>query len=272
MKTVLIPTDFSETADNAARYAVAFANHIGATRIILYNGYAMPLATEMTWALIDTTDLQKNSEMTLSDAKKTLQPGSNVDIETVSELGYFEERISEIAGKLNADIIVMGITGGGNIERALFGSNALTTIHHTSIPVLTVPPEAEWKPVSNIAWAVDYQHADQATPFQEINRILQLTGAKLHLVHNTPPNKTAASAEATENIRLHQMLNDPGFDVTELAGKDLSKSVNDYVIANGIDWLIVVPRKHSWLSGLFSKDHTSELLFHTHVPMLCLHE
>ena len=37
MKRIIVPTDFSDTAKNAARYAVQMANSIPGASIILYN-------------------------------------------------------------------------------------------------------------------------------------------------------------------------------------------------------------------------------------------
>ena len=39
MKTILVPTDFSATAKNAARFAIELAKKIQAQKIILYNTY-----------------------------------------------------------------------------------------------------------------------------------------------------------------------------------------------------------------------------------------
>ena len=42
MKTFLIPTDFSDNAVNAIRYAVALAMQVKASKLVLYNTYATP--------------------------------------------------------------------------------------------------------------------------------------------------------------------------------------------------------------------------------------
>src|SRR5690606_27892043 len=41
MKTILVPTDFSDTAYNAAVYAISLATNYGATRIVLYHAYEL---------------------------------------------------------------------------------------------------------------------------------------------------------------------------------------------------------------------------------------
>ena len=44
MKTILVPTDFSETAKNASLYAIDFAKQVKAKKIILYNTYQAPVS------------------------------------------------------------------------------------------------------------------------------------------------------------------------------------------------------------------------------------
>ena len=274
MRTILIPTDFSDTAKNAARYGLEFAKHVGAEKIILYNGYSMPISTDTSWELVDPIDLKTNSEEAVKAARMLLLPWveGNISVETLSDMGFFEDRITEIAAQVQADLIIMGITGGGNFERALFGSNALTTIHNTLVPVLVVPPASVWKMLTKIAWACDYHNIMETAPLNVIEQVLKLTGAELHVVHNPPVHQTPGAEAVTENMHLHAFLKDTPFQVAVLEGTDLSVAVNAYVEEKGIGWLIVIPKKHGWLAGLFSKDHTKELLFHTHVPMLCLHQ
>ena len=42
MRTILVPTDFSATAQNSAFYALGLAKELGASKLVLYNAYSMP--------------------------------------------------------------------------------------------------------------------------------------------------------------------------------------------------------------------------------------
>ena len=274
MKTILIPIDFSEASTNAARYGADFACSVSAEKIVLYNAYSMPLATEMTWALVESEELKKASEAGLDKAKMLLKPFCNHDIkiETIADFGFFGQRIDDVATQVHADFIVMGITRPGGLEQAIFGSNALTVVHHTKLPLLIVPPECTWQAIEKIAWACDYQNIQETTPLHIINEVLQLTNAQLHVIHNEKNHENFNPEIIQESNHIRDFFKNRTFEISLLEGTDLSDSVNKYVFDNGIDWLIVVPHKHSWLANLFSKSHTKELAFHTHVPMLCLQQ
>src|SRR6185436_17838587 len=117
MKTILVPVDFSETARNSALYAAGLAKWIGADKLILFNAYSIPLATEMSWAVLQTAELRKFSEDGLADFRNMLlvEIGEGVTIECFSEFGFLNERIDAVSTNTNSDLIVMGITGGGKL-------------------------------------------------------------------------------------------------------------------------------------------------------------
>jgi len=274
MKTILIPTDFSETANNAARYGVDFACSVKAEKIILYNAYATPIATEMTWALLESEEMQQASEAGLLCIKMLLQPfcNSTINITTMASFGYFGQSINDVAADVDADIIIMGITGDGGFGQVIFGSNALTAVHHTKLPLLIVPPRAAWQPIEKIVWACDYQNLKETTPLHSIDEILNLTHAQLHVLHNEKNYQNFDPETLRASSHINGFFKNRTFGISNVGGQSLSETVNKYVFDKGIDWLIVVPHNHSWLSGLFSKDHTKELAFHTHIPMLCLQQ
>lgn len=274
MKNILVPTDFSDTARNAMRYAADLACFLKAERIILYNAYSMPLTTEMTWALVESEEMKKASLAGLEESRMLLKPfcGKDITIDILSDFGFLAQRINDVAQQVHADMIVMGITGGGKLEQALIGSNAITVVHSTHIPVLIVPNKTAWKPVENIAWACDHRQVMETTPMDVIKQMLQLTKAKLHVIHNDPKFNKYDPLILEEDIHIADVFKgmDPIFDLMDKP--DLSDGVNEYVAKHAIDWLIVIPKKHSWLATIFSKSHTKELAFHTHVPMLCLQQ
>jgi nucleotide-binding universal stress UspA family protein len=273
MKTILIPTDLSESAATAIRYAAALATHIKAEKLVLYNTYSAPLTTSnMSFSFVETEGLKKLNEEELEKSKALAMdicPG-HVQVETLSEYGFVEQQINDAVHKAGADLIVMGIEDVGALEEVLAGSSAMHIIHHTQTPVLLVPPGAQWQPVNNIAWACDYKNLGKTTPVWSIKPLLLATNARLHVVHNDPEHK-----QTNEALTASQQLVREWFAGTEvtfalLEEKDLKEAINHYVSTNMIDMLIAVPKKHTWLEGLFTSSHTKQLAFSTHIPVLCV--
>jgi nucleotide-binding universal stress UspA family protein len=50
------------------------------------------------------------------------------------------------------------------------------------------------------------------------------------------------------------------------------ESINLFAEDNQADLIITVPRRHSFLSSLFKTSHTRKLAYHSHIPILAVHE
>jgi nucleotide-binding universal stress UspA family protein len=272
MKNILVPVDFSTTAKNSAIYAANLAKEIGATRLVLYNAYSMPLATEMSWAVLQTEELQKASEEGLRDYKAELEAvcGSGIQVDTISDFGFLAERIDTVAHESGADLIVMGITGGGKLEEVLMGSNTTHVVNHTSVPVLIVPADAKWKDVEVVGWACDYKEVQQTTPAVAISNMIIALKAKLVVMHNNPDPKAFDPGLFHNNVMVAEIFKKikPEFDM--VSEDNFLEATQQFVEKHHVDMLLVIPKRASWFESLFKRSHTRMLAFHSHVPLLCM--
>ena len=53
---------------------------------------------------------------------------------------------------------------------------------------------------------------------------------------------------------------------------DFVDAINTFTKDFEIDLIITVPKKHSFLSTLFKKNHTTKLAYSSNVPILAIHE
>jgi len=53
---------------------------------------------------------------------------------------------------------------------------------------------------------------------------------------------------------------------------DFTEAINQFAIDRGADMIITVPRRHNFLERVFSTSHTEKLAYHTHIPLLAIHE
>ena len=57
-----------------------------------------------------------------------------------------------------------------------------------------------------------------------------------------------------------------------LTGKDIEEGISNFVTEKGMDWLVVIPHKHSFFESMFKKSHTSAIVKMSHVPLVAMHE
>lgn len=278
MKTILVPTDFSETARNAAAYAMQLAASLKSEKIVFYNAYqAPPVMTENilpTMPFVDIETMKEISETGMSAFVEKMKNECPPSIELVHKTGFsiLLNDINEICKEEDADLIVMGITGTSKIEEVLIGSTALSVMKNTKVPLIVVPAEAKFQDIKNVMFACDYKDVLDTTPMVAIKGILDVTKAALFVV-NVSENEGDITEEQNEQQKILQgLLHEYHPTFKYEYNEHFIDGINDFVDANGINLIITIPRKHNFFEGLFTQRHTKKLAFHSHVPLMYIHK
>ena len=140
VKTIVVPCDFSEYAEQAYRWAIGLAEKWGAKIILLH---AAQLFTSLGYPeSVYLLDLKKMEDEILADAEKRLREfmakkdSSPVVVETRAVTGDPFWEICQTAEKEPADLIVMGSHGRTGLAHVLLGSVAERVVRHAPCPVL----------------------------------------------------------------------------------------------------------------------------------------
>ena len=277
MKIILVPTDFSDVAKNAAIYAIQLGNQLNAEKIILYNAYQAPIVTEPTMPvvqMIDMDTLKKISEEGLEHFKTSIESfcPEGIGLETLSEFAILSSNIEDICERTNADAVVMGTTGGNRLEEIFIGSTALSVLHHTKVPVIIIPPGAKFSEIKEIVLACDFSKVAEKTPMGPITRMLDESNAKLFVLNIDHNEKHFDTDTPYEAFTLNNLLKKYNPEYHFLDDPDFIHGINDFVEKYEVDMIITIPKKHGLFEGLFKRSHTKQLAFHSHVPLMCIHE
>ena len=276
MKTILVPIDFSATATNASNYALALAKQYGINRIVLYNAYQAPVSVDPmvpTVQLLDIDLMKKSSQEGLNQAKAALELLNSgcIQIETFTEYNILTGGINELCAALSADLVVMGITGGGAVTETLIGSNAVSVSQHSKLPVIIVPPNSVFEKINKLVLACDFEQVEETTPMKPLTQLLEITGAELHVLHVNTPSKNIID-HSFENMILHRMIKDFSPTYHFIENESFTAGINLFSEKNKIDLIITIPKKHGFFDSLFKKSHTKKLAFHSHLPLMVMHD
>ncbi len=279
MKTILIPTDFSATARNAALYAIKLASQLQAAKIIFYNAYLPPPvvnepASMPAIPMVDI-DIIKNASIDgLAQFVTSLQTeiDGNIEVDQLCEYADLTTDIDDLCEKTSADIIVLGITGTSKIEEVLIGSTALSIVKQTKVPVIVVPEGAHFIKINNILLASDLKKVSETTPVSEIKAMLNATHARLHILNVFEDAEEVSADAAYQKELLSALLHEYEPDFHFVRNDDFIAGINQFVVANQIDMIITIPKRHGFLQGLFRERHTKKLAFHSHVPLMYIHQ
>ncbi len=278
MQAIIVPTDFSSNAYNAAQYAIALAADLKTTRLIIYNAFQpyVPEDPELSMMPLqmDINEFRDLSMNGLMKMKEKLAPGipSSLQVEYESEYNRAKVGIVDACEKYNAELIVMGISGAETkLEESLIGSTAVDVSRLSHKPVIIVPEIAAYTGIKKILMVVDFKKVEQTTPVEEIKRILDETKAHLDVLHvEANDNDSEKALEKEKNLFDSFFKN---YDVAYhfIKGDNFTDVVNAFAVGNKSDLIIVIPKKHSLFEQLFKRSHSKALAFHSDLPVLNIH-
>jgi universal stress protein A len=140
IKTILVPTDFSESASRALKQAFELARALGA-KVHVLHAYGVPPLPDAA-AMVLGVDIQGSLQQSARQALRREVEAYAKDpvfAEATLEFGDAREVILRSARLLSVDLIVMGSHGRTSMQHFLLGSVADRVVRNAPCPVLVVP-------------------------------------------------------------------------------------------------------------------------------------
>ncbi|MBF4493875.1 MULTISPECIES: universal stress protein [unclassified Flavobacterium] len=189
MKRILVPTDFSEHAEDALKVAAQIAKKNDSEIIILH---MLELPHQSNDAIMGGTSIpetmlfmKKANEMLDEAAAKPYLEG--IPVTEIVKMDKPIHGISQVSKDYEIDLIVMGSHGSSGIEELLIGSNTEKVVRNSEIPVLIIKKEISNFNASSIVFASDFSE-ETKKPFEKLLNFTNFFGSKLHLVTICTPN------------------------------------------------------------------------------------
>ena len=139
LETVVFATDFSESSENAGRYARALARRMHASLVAMHAFYLEQgaLEAEVFSHLVSRQRVHLREQ--IEEVASGLASGGGLTEALLVE-GDPRLLVPQIAAERQPALIVMGTHGGGAMERFVIGSTAEGILRHTPAPALSVGP------------------------------------------------------------------------------------------------------------------------------------
>ena len=137
---VLVPIDFSSTADRALEYAIALAQQLQARLTLLHVLHLTPLAMGETATGMTATYLeaQETEAQQLLQASLDRVQHAGLQGDSLLVQGTPTQTIVDTAGEQGVDLIIMGTHGRTGLAHVFLGSVAEHVIRQAPCPVLVI--------------------------------------------------------------------------------------------------------------------------------------
>lgn len=272
MKKIIVPVDFSKHSEYAIETAAELAKQHNSELIIMH-------MLELSESIISTTSTQRNNETAF------MLMVANKNFETFLDQPYLEgltvtpmikhhkvlKEVSEVAEKVNADLIVIGSRGHSEHDGIFTGSNTEKVVRYSETPVLVVKSKPE---------SVDFNTSVLATNFsiksvsavKKALKVLNNLSKKVTLLYvNTPNLEFLNTDEIEEKVSLF-------FETSKLKREDLNIDFTaDYEVEDGVlnyakrtntEVIAMITSGRKGLSHLFGGSISEDVVNHAKLPVV----
>lgn len=281
MKKILLPTDFSENAWNAVKYAISLYVD-EECEFYLLNTYTPTIAYSRFMA---TSSVGKasgeverdNSEAGLQNLLERIKKecyNAKHKFTAISSFSLLVDEIKNIIEAKKIQLVVTGTKGASGMEEVFMGSNTVRIIKSVkNCPVLAIPQHFKYRLLSEIAFATDFNRFYTASELGPLMEMARSFNAVIRIVHVQYEIKSLTEVQQFNLNMLRKYLD--GVEhyvhtVSEL--NSVSKTLEVFANELGIHLLAMLNYQHSYMERMTREPVIRRIAFHTKIPLLIIPE
>lgn len=278
IQKILFPTDFSDTAMNAFRFAILLADQMDATIELLHVVYpqAEPLdfpvlATQATQQQVSAAEsiMKKMVAETLAQLQVDHELKNAPVILPAVEIGTPTGLICRVAERDEIDLVIMGTKGEHSMMEKVFGQVSVGTIKNVHTSVLLIPEKAKFSKIDSVAYASDLMETDVFYIWQTL-QLLEPFNPILRVVHvDTDDKEHAVNLEEFKTL-FEGNANALQINFHELHGKEVAVELNGFIETWDIDLMVLYAPRHGFIERLFHQSVGKKLAMTAEIPLLFL--
>jgi nucleotide-binding universal stress UspA family protein len=264
MKNILVLTDFSDVAYNAAEYAIKLAADLKAN-VFLFNAInarknAMALSMDeegddfdllAAECLVRLNELSKKLQTTLKE-DAAYKPG----LSKLLQPGNVKDCINRVVADNKIEIIIMGARQYKDFPVFFFGTKVRDVVEAAQCPVLIINKHTLYKTVKNIFYVTDLRYYDLKILQLLINfaKALNSTVSLLHVCTDGLPTLSNSGVSAIFNDTIAPYINYKNLTCQNANGIDSQSVVGNIIKNNRMEILAIAHKKYHFFNHIFSKD------------------
>lgn len=284
MKTILVPTDFSEYANYALKTASILAKKYGSKIIMLHMLERPEHLMSKIGGSNDVVNLTDNHSGDIPAAifymklahkrfteikKQAFLKGVKVEEAVQNHLTF--KGIIESAHKHKADLIVMGSHGATGFKEVFVGSNTEKVVRTSDVPVLVIKEDLKDFKIKNFVFASSLER-DNDTVLTKAFDLAEKLGAKFHLVFvNTPFSTFLTTGQIDDKIRA--LLDLKSIDHSKIKthvynDKSVEQGILNFSAKIGADLIAVPTHGYRGLSHFLNGSISEDVVNHSKTPVI----
>ena len=269
MKTIIVATDYSAEAANAAEFAAAVAAEKG-HQLVLFN--FSEISIHVLNARVSGNAIDEMLEIYRNNLNKTAQALSkkyNVKVTPHLATGNFYESLVACINQFDAAAVVMGMANK-SVEQDLLGNTTTSTIHKLQFPILAIPVTTKYKGIHKILFACDMEKGVEEKVLENIHEIAATFGAAVEVFYVNDKVEQLLGAEETEHIAIDKTFTGINYYYKNVQSRSIIDAIQDEIKETNADLLIMAPYKYGFWDSMVHRSKTRMMASGNNVPLLSL--
>lgn len=281
MKTILLPTDFSDNSWNAIEYALNFHKesacnfyllHVNRLSNVVTNDYPYIPSHEIIEDVY-TKPAKKQLREILKKISKKFPDNKNHKFYTLTDYNFFIESIRKHVEEKKVDMIVMGTKGTSGLAKFIVGTNTGDVITKVQCTTLVVPENSKFKKIKEIAFPTDFSQSNNLQILAPLSEILdENSNSSLRIVHINKKDSVLNKDQEKNKEFLEDFFTGYKYSVHFLTNKKVEDAIQCFVESRDVDMIAMVAKNLNYFQQILFHSKVEEISYHTDVPFLVLHE
>ena len=163
----------------------------------------------------------------------------------------------------------MGTKGASNNSKLTFGSNTLQVLKYVQCPVLAIPENYKYSPPKHVLFPTNYLITYKRRELKLLCQLLAPYRSKIGMLYVSKSEKLSFRQEDNKLFIQESLCkNETNFYTTK--SKKVDQAINDYITKNGIDFLVMVNTRHSYLENILFQSTIDKISIKMPVPLLAM--
>ena len=269
---ILVPTDFSATANNALSFALNFAQKCKAEVYVLHVSF-IPVTDAYfpaeSYASI-LTEIKETAKAQFEQLRNTFKD-SGFKYHEVNAAGFIYDEIKKFSGSQNIDLVVMGTTGSSGLKELLIGSNTASVVSGSDIPVLVIPPSATYHELKKIVYATDYKEPE----FPAVTRLIyiaELFDAEVLVINVKAEYDRYFNESENYFVKNRKLVAFQKWKMGKSENTNIMEGINNIINNENADLLVMAKHNRSLFERIFHRSLSKRMAYHTKIPLLVLNK
>jgi len=276
MRKILLPTDFSENAFNALKYAVELFKYEKSEFYLLhayadevYNSGALASEDNFKELKLSSKENSKSELNTILEKIRKLSPNPKHVFFTKSAFGSLVDEANDLINKENIDLAVMGTRGKTNERILTFGTNTIQVIKYVQCPVLCIPENYKYKTPKQILFPTNFLIPYQRRELKLVADLARSYRSEMHMLYisNFPIN---SYRQKDNELFLKEQFADEIFNFHRVDEGEKTAVILKHLEFMNIDLLVMVRSRYTYLESIIQESTIDKIGLDPKIPFLVL--